>query len=82
MASKVKNRVLITMPMTTVDWAQKKAMAEHRPLSNCLAHIIEQCRADEEEILVNLTTASAFMDNEEADNGPECTRFCTCLCHE
>ena len=68
MAHEGSGRALITMPSATLEWAQKKAKAEQRPLSNFLAHVIEQYRVSEEVALASLTTTSAYLDNEEAGN--------------
>jgi len=75
-------RALITMPSATLDWAQKKAKAEQRPLSNFLAHIIEQYRVGEETALANLATTSVYLDNEKTGNQLGlCTREDPC-CEE
>jgi len=59
-----RGRLLVTLPPATAAWVVRQAQAEHRPVSNFLAHIIEMYRQAEDDSLTDLAVTSARLDTE------------------
>ncbi len=61
---------LLTLTRETTAWACASANAEHRSLSNFLAHIVEQYRESQQKALSNLAATREYQDHEQPTHEP------------